>query len=58
MRIFARGLDIDTAALQRVTQTQDAAELAATTSSILHYVRHTNPGFLTYRFGRQEGKAI
>jgi len=21
-------------------------------------VRHTNPGFLTYRFGRQEGKAI
>ena len=25
---------------------------------MLHYVRHANPGFFTYRFGYQEGKAM
>jgi 1-acyl-sn-glycerol-3-phosphate acyltransferase len=24
----------------------------------LHYVRHANPGFFTYRFGHQEGRAM
>ena len=50
LRISARDLNIDVAALHRVTETRDAAEIAADTARMLHYVRHTNPGFFTYRF--------
>ncbi len=58
LRIFARDLSIDVAALQQVTETHEAAEIAAATARILHYVRDANPGFFTYRFGHQEARAI
>ena len=58
LRIFARDLNIDVSALQQVTDAHNAAEIAAATARILHYVRRTNPGFFTYRFGYSKGKAI
>lgn len=58
LRIFARDLNVDVEALQQITETHDPARIAAATARILHYVRHDNPGFFTYRFGNQDGKAI
>jgi 1-acyl-sn-glycerol-3-phosphate acyltransferase len=58
LRIFSRDLGIDVSALQEVDDAHDASEVAAATGRVLHYVRDTNPGFFTYRFGRQDGQAI
>jgi hypothetical protein len=58
LRIFARDLGIDVTALQEATEAHDAAEIAAATARILDYLRHRNPGFFTYRFGRRQGSDI
>ena len=58
LRIFARDLRIDVTAIQQLAVAHDATEIAAASARVLHYVRHTNPGFFTYRFGHQQGKAI
>lgn len=58
LRIFARDLGIDVAALQQIEEPHPAASVAAAAANILHYVREANPGFFAYRFGRQEGSAI
>jgi 1-acyl-sn-glycerol-3-phosphate acyltransferase len=58
LRIFARDLSIDVEALQQISGAHDPASIAAATARILHYVKHENPGFFTYRFGNQDARAI
>ncbi|MEL6149029.1 MAG: lysophospholipid acyltransferase family protein [Chloroflexota bacterium] len=53
-----RNLGLDVGVLEQVRTERDAAALAAALDEVLTYTTETNPYFLTYRFGNDEGHAM
>ncbi len=55
--VMSRNLSLPVAPLQRIHETQDAAALAQAATAALDYL-NTNPHFLTYRFGYDQGAGM
>ena len=55
--VFARNLKLPVQALQHLDKEHDPRRLADATQAALGYL-DTNPHFLTYRFGYDEGAAM
>ncbi|MEM6285288.1 MAG: lysophospholipid acyltransferase family protein [Chloroflexota bacterium] len=53
-----RNLGMDVGVLERLRTERDAAAIAAALDVVLTYTTETNPYFLTYRFGNDEGHAM
>jgi 1-acyl-sn-glycerol-3-phosphate acyltransferase len=56
--IWEHDLHLPVAALRHLEAGADPAGVAAALDHVLRYVRETNPGFLSYRFGPREGEAM
>jgi len=50
-----RNLELNVGVLEQLATQRDAAAFAAALGVVIEYVTETNPYFLTYRFGNQEG---
>ncbi len=57
LRIFEKDIGLDVRALQLIVDQPRAADIAQAISLIQGYL-HSNPGFFTYRFGFDEGRAM
>ncbi len=58
VNVFAKDIGLPISALQNLGETRDPARLAQAIQPILDYLEHRNPGFLTYRYGHREGRAM
>lgn len=58
VNVFAKDIGLPIAPLQNLEQTRDPAVLARAIQPILDYLEGPNPGFLTYRYGHREGRAM
>ena len=57
MDVFVRNLKLRVQSLLRLDEVHDPQMIGAACQEVLGYLR-TNPGFLTYRFGMEEGVAM
>jgi 1-acyl-sn-glycerol-3-phosphate acyltransferase len=58
VNVFAKDIGLPISALQNLEDTRDPELLAQSIQPILNYLEHRNPGFLTYRYGHREGRAM
>lgn len=58
VNVFAKDIGLPIGPLQDLEHTRDPVMLARAIQPILDYLEDRNPGFLTYRYGIREGRAM
>ena len=58
LKVFRSNLRLRTGVLEHLHQERNAREITNALQLVLNYLNDDNPAFLTYRFGREQGKAM